>query len=291
MSYSSTVVEVLIASPSDVLKERELVTQAIYEWNASNSKYEGIVLLPIKWETHSTPEYDGLDTQEVLNRQFVRECDILVGIMWTKVGSPTQKANSGTLEEIEEFIKTRKPIKMYFSKASLPHDVNTVELEKLRTFKKTYQNQGIYKDYEDLKELKEQVMKDLTYEVRKIKKNIISNSNKNHDSIELLKRELYILKKENEIDIDRVAYNIIQKFVTSNYEIIKNANAYQIEDLLINYYNQTANDMEKFILLNNNILMQDENELELTGFGIEVFAKYLDKDVDEFYDEDEIAQV
>ncbi|ONG98985.1 hypothetical protein BKK39_09220 [Bacillus cereus] len=43
MSYSSTVVEVLIASPSDVLKERELVTQAIYEWNASNSKYEGIV--------------------------------------------------------------------------------------------------------------------------------------------------------------------------------------------------------------------------------------------------------
>lgn len=38
MSYIATVIPVMIASPGDVLQEREEVRKAIYNWNDINSK-------------------------------------------------------------------------------------------------------------------------------------------------------------------------------------------------------------------------------------------------------------
>ncbi len=46
------------------------------------------VLLPLRWETHTAPEY-GTRPQEVINRAIVDECDLLVGIFWTRIGSHT----------------------------------------------------------------------------------------------------------------------------------------------------------------------------------------------------------
>lgn len=169
MAFQAAVLQVLIASPSDVQEERNVIPKVIYEWNALNSVVENIVLLPVKWETHSSTEYDGNDTQEILNKQFVREADILVGAMWTKLGTPTVKSESGTVEEIEEFIKSGKPIKLYFSTSGLPHDVDVTELQRVRKFKQEYQGKGIYKEYNTIQSLESQLMTDLTREVRKLK--------------------------------------------------------------------------------------------------------------------------
>ena len=59
-----------------------------------------------------------------------------MGVFWTKLGSPTGEAESGTLEEIERAAKAGKPVMLYFS--HVPVDPNTVDLkqvERLRTFK------------------------------------------------------------------------------------------------------------------------------------------------------------
>jgi hypothetical protein len=44
---------VLIASPTDVTDERRVVENCVHEWNAANSRERGIILLPVRWETHS----------------------------------------------------------------------------------------------------------------------------------------------------------------------------------------------------------------------------------------------
>lgn len=168
MSYDASVYKVLIASPSDVSQEREAISQAIYEWNVVNSEQERTVLLPVRWETHSTPEFSGGNTQEILNRQLVRGCDVLVGAFWTKVGSPTERYDSGTLEEIEEFIQDRKPILLYFSKRDLPRDVDLEQVQKLRIFKGKYQSQGIYKEYENASHLIGLLKDDLVRVIRSI---------------------------------------------------------------------------------------------------------------------------
>ncbi len=114
MPYQATVFNVMIASPGDVQKERQVATRAIADWNVMHSRSRGIVLLPLAWETHSSPEM-GKNPQKILNKQLLDKSDLLVGIFWTRLGTPTDTHPSGTVEEIEEHVAANKPTMLYFS--------------------------------------------------------------------------------------------------------------------------------------------------------------------------------
>ena len=161
MSFSATVFRVLVASPSDVAEERNAVASAIHDWNSHNSKLRGIVLLPVMWETHAAPLL-GDRPQEVINDQIVRECDLLVGVFWTRIGSPTGEAESGTVEEINWFVGQKKPVMLYFSERDLPKECDLEQVGRLRTFKKGIQQKGLVFDYENAKALENMLFKQLT---------------------------------------------------------------------------------------------------------------------------------
>ncbi len=76
----------MIASPSDVSAERGLIREVLAEWNAVHSEMRGLVLLPIGWETHSTPEM-GDRPQSIINKQILKDCDLLVGVFCGEQGS------------------------------------------------------------------------------------------------------------------------------------------------------------------------------------------------------------
>ncbi|MYD31374.1 MAG: DUF4062 domain-containing protein, partial [Nitrospira sp. SB0661_bin_20] len=52
----------------------------------------------VRWETRTTPGF-GKDPQDVINKQISDAYDIFIGIMWTRFGTPTPRAGSGTEEE------------------------------------------------------------------------------------------------------------------------------------------------------------------------------------------------
>ncbi len=79
------------------------------------------VLMPIGWETHSVPD-TGDRPQAIINGQLLKGADLLVVMFWTRIGSPTGVAQSGTVEEIEEHIRTGKPAMIYFSSAPVRPD-------------------------------------------------------------------------------------------------------------------------------------------------------------------------
>src|SRR5882757_9688453 len=107
MSYNATIFNVMIASPGDVTVERNLAREAIHEWNAIHSVSRGIALMPIGWETHSHPSMEDR-AQGVLNKQILNEADLLVAMFWTRIGTPTGEAVSGSVEEIERHISAGK---------------------------------------------------------------------------------------------------------------------------------------------------------------------------------------
>ena len=65
------------------------------------------MLLPVGWETHATPAM-GDRPQAIINKQILAGCDLLVAVFWTRLGSPTGAAASGTVEEIEEHLQRRQ---------------------------------------------------------------------------------------------------------------------------------------------------------------------------------------
>jgi nucleoside 2-deoxyribosyltransferase len=168
MPFTSRVYRVLIASPSDLKEERYAATQAVNDWNALHSAEESVTLQPVLWETHAFPQM-GERPQAVINRQLVGDCDILVAMFWTTVGTKTECAESGTVEEMNQFTAAGKPALVYFSSRDLPADVDPAELDRLRRFKERTQTKGITGSFRDLDDLCHTLLRDLTRQVRELK--------------------------------------------------------------------------------------------------------------------------
>ncbi len=161
MSYSSTTFNVMIASPGDVASERTIVRDVIYEWNAVHSNTRKIVLLPIGWESHSSPEMGGTP-QSIINNQVLGKCDLMIGVFWTRIGTATDSFVSGTVEEIERHIQTGKPAMLYFS--SQPVAMDTVDLEqiaKLKVFKESCRSRALFESYDSHADFKDKFYRHL----------------------------------------------------------------------------------------------------------------------------------
>lgn len=148
MSFHAEVLNVLIASPSDVETERDEVEHAIYEWNRRYSEQLNVILLPRRWEKDVVPAYRGNDPQQIINEQIVLKSDILIGIFWTKLGTPTLNHSSGTLEEINQFVEARKAVMLYFLDKPVPRsNDNYSEMARVDEFKRNYSSKGMYSLY------------------------------------------------------------------------------------------------------------------------------------------------
>lgn len=161
MAYKANVISVMIASPSDVPTERALVRQILTEWNDVYSKRESLVLMPVGWETHSSPELSGRP-QDMINERLLTDADLLIGIFWTRVGSDTGKAISGSIEEIERHRKAGKPVMIYFSDAPVrPDSVDHDQYEKLKEFKKWAMTEGLVQTYESIDDFRMKLQRQL----------------------------------------------------------------------------------------------------------------------------------
>ena len=164
---TATVLNVLIASPSDVSDERNVVEKALHDWNASHGSRSKIMLHPIRWESHSYPA-SGDRPQGLLNKQIVDTGHILIGIFGNRVGTPTGEAQSGTIEEIERFRKTGRYVALYFSNAPVPRNADRDQLAALEEYQKERQTDTLYAVFDSPAELHRLVTQHLPNIVSKV---------------------------------------------------------------------------------------------------------------------------
>lgn len=150
--FYARVIQVLITSPSDVPKSIiENVIESINDWNKINSESRRIMLKPVRWETDVYASLNNKEPQHIINTQIVSASDILIGVFWTRIGTPTENYESGSVEEIEKHIGRQKPAMLYFLRKKVPldllnNDESKLQLKKLEAFKRKWSRNGIYKD-------------------------------------------------------------------------------------------------------------------------------------------------
>jgi hypothetical protein len=203
MSFQAQVFKILIASPSDIIAEREIIAQCIREWNAVNSKERNIVLLPVGWESDSYPSFG--KPQKVLNKQMVDPADMLIAIFWTRIGTETEDYISGTVEEIERMKATNKPAMVYFSDVQIsPTQIETTQLAKLNEFKAKIEKQALIDSYASHSEFKIKLQRQLDLQVAQL----ISQTNS-------------ISTKTNPIDLAVAIYESDAKTIAGKSAIFK----------------------------------------------------------------------
>ena len=168
MSFDAKVFRVLIASPGDVGEERNVIPEIINEWNAVSAAQSKSILMPVKWESHAAPLL-GNRPQAIINEQLVNDCDLLVGVFWTRIGTHTGVSISGTAEEIEQFVAQNKPVMLYFSQS--PVDPEKIEIDQftvLRGFKEKMRLKGLTESYSGIPDFRQKFSRQLAINLNNI---------------------------------------------------------------------------------------------------------------------------
>lgn len=187
MAKTHTVLQIFVASPTDVRDERNIVKEVIDEFNSTWSDSNSIRYELLSWETHTRPGF-GEDAQDVINSQIGDDYDIFLGIMWVRFGSRTNRAESGTEEEFERAYKRwtesskNVQIMFYFKDAAIsPSEVDPVQLGKVQAFKNKISNHGgLYHEFVDQGDFQTKIRMHLTriaQDWRKSPKDVVSIKN------------------------------------------------------------------------------------------------------------------
>ncbi|HEX5731686.1 MAG TPA: DUF4062 domain-containing protein [Blastocatellia bacterium] len=149
MPESITSLKVFVASPGDVASERNLLEEVVEEINLAWGVHLRIRLELVRWETHAYPGV-GHDSQDVINKEIGDNYDIFLGILWTRFGTPTKRAESGTAEEFERAYRRFQSnpgqlrIMFYFSQApTSPGEINLEQLALVNRFRDQLGVQGV----------------------------------------------------------------------------------------------------------------------------------------------------
>ena len=166
-------ITIFVASPGDVAREREVVKDTIDQLNQNAMLGDSTVVQLRRWETHAWPGF-GENAQSVINQQ-IGPYDVVVGILWNRIGTPTGRAISGTVEEFERayalWKEHKRPSLMFYFNRS-PADLGTQdELQQkmeVLNFKKQLQGLGaLYWEYNGVEEFRKLLVGHLFNELRR----------------------------------------------------------------------------------------------------------------------------
>jgi hypothetical protein len=100
------------------------------------------------------------------NGQLLKDADLLVAVFWTRIGSPTGAARSGTVEEIEEHIQAGKSAMIYFSSAPVrPDSIDNDQDSALKAFRESLRVKGLFEEYESLSEFRTKFARQLAQRI------------------------------------------------------------------------------------------------------------------------------
>lgn len=267
--FQANCYNVMIVSPSDIVKEREIVRKALYHWNELNSKSSNIIFLASGYDINAHPD-SGTHPQESLNHQLLERADLLIAIFWTKLGSPTSEYPSGSVEEITRHINAGKKALIYFSSKPIdPSKIDKEQYERLEQYKKSIQNETYHKTFKSDEEFERIVLDDIQLKSHELSKGLLLNKSQlvNDQSNSFTEKELNVLKRikdESNLSFDRVESGnalLDGRYITDPREIVELEEAINmlenrrlIESRLYNHrhiYNLTAEGYRAYDKLEN----------------------------------------
>lgn len=166
--------KIFIASPIELEEERGIVSSVIEELRRVLGDTFKIELKSLRWETDIYPDI-GDDAQDVINRQ-IGDYDVLVGMMWKRLGTPTNRAPSGTVEEFERaynaFKKYKRPQIMFYFRITPFYTTDLDEIAqfvKVIEFRKKLEKLGVfYGEYPDTLEFERRIREHLTRQILRL---------------------------------------------------------------------------------------------------------------------------
>lgn len=153
---------IVVSCPSDMVGDREKIQDAVAIVNEQNAHFCQMHFDIKHWQKDVL--FGVGDPQLIINNSIIKDADLVIALFGSRLGAPTARATSGTIEEIEEMIKAGKQVFVCFSEKDITITASDSEeklksILKVKEFQKNYK--GLYITYETDKELKEKITNQL----------------------------------------------------------------------------------------------------------------------------------
>ena len=149
-----TVYDLLLSCPRDVLDLKDIIDACVKSFNISIGEANNIRIELKHWATDSFSQ-SGDKPQNILNRQFVDDCDLCVALLGIRFGTPTDNYDSGTEEEIEKMLEKNKQVFLYFVERNVdPSKIDFDQYKKVQEFRNKYTDKGVYTAVKSAEELR-----------------------------------------------------------------------------------------------------------------------------------------
>jgi hypothetical protein len=119
--------------------------------------------MPIGWKP--TLPRNERPPQAIINKQLLKSSDLLVAVFWTRLGSPTGVADSGTVEEINEHLAGGKPAMIYFSVVRYVWTAPMLSSIKTAFLQEDLRQRGLIYQYGDLTTFRMRILRHLAQKV------------------------------------------------------------------------------------------------------------------------------
>ena len=143
-------INLFISCPGDIKDELNSIEVIVKEFNKTFGKISNFSIQIVHWNEDTYTDI-GEDGQEIINNQI--DYDILIGILWMKLGTPTKRDKSGTVEEINRAIKNPEKQQLIYFKTATPNNLNdiiTPDLDDIMLFKEELSKKLLYKEFENI---------------------------------------------------------------------------------------------------------------------------------------------
>lgn len=155
--------DIVLSCPTDVINEKAIIEEVIQNFNMTIGANLSINLNLKHWSKNSFAQ-TGASAQELLNRQFIDDADMIICIFWNRMGTPTDNYESGTAEELMKTVKSGKQAFLYFSNAPIsPDDIDMDQRMRVKKFEEKIIEEkiGLHKYYQSLGDFKQMITQDL----------------------------------------------------------------------------------------------------------------------------------
>ncbi len=133
----------VVVFPSDVKAEKSSLPKIIDKINRDSANSQGLHLDLWAWDTDASPTFDPLGPQGSIDEVLrIDSCDLVIGIFWHRLGTPTADGRTGTEHELnlayQTWLTRKKPeIMVYFLQTDyLPkNDEECQQIQNLLRFK------------------------------------------------------------------------------------------------------------------------------------------------------------
>lgn len=229
-------VQIVLASPGDVASERNKLRETILSNVNLWAKFSKIEFVPIDWEHNTYPAIADY-SQDAINSQFGDDYEILTAIFWYKVGTPTPKHPSGTVEEVERAISRNKSngsvnLQLYFKTKEIPESAKQQSQQsELYALRKEWSERGVYYwEFEEQTELVELIFRHLALWVEQtyfIKDNTDKDSKVYLESQpkELLSAVEYMQTFNDDSEVHTQVFREMSALISENAESTHKENA------------------------------------------------------------------